>query len=187
MTQRNRNILPLLFLFPLTFPHPHLISWEHNSLEFYTEWAQIPYPWIGKWSPDSGALKVTLVPKILLPEACIWERHRPWAIPSLWKSRWITTKVSKVARQCHYPRHIVFPFTPTVWSPTPFLWSGPIRPLQPHLPEPYWTAFCFPLRVTSLSRDIQKHFKEMGWFPDQQGVYDVIKIIDLEKNQRWVN
>lgn len=39
----------------------------------------------------------------------------------------------------------------------------------------------------SLSRDIQKHFKEMGWFPDQQGVYDVIKIIDLEKNQRWVN
>ena len=85
------------------------------------------------------------------------------------------------------PCHIVFPFPPTVWSPTPFLWSGPIRPLQLHLPEPYWTAFYFPLRVMSLSRDIQKHFKEMGWFPDQQGVYDVIKITDLEKNQRWVN
>lgn len=85
-----------------TFPHPHLISWEHNSFEFYTEWAQILYPWIRKWSPDLGALKVTFVPKILLPAACIWERHGPWAIPSLWKNRWITRKVSKVARQCHY-------------------------------------------------------------------------------------
>lgn len=32
-----------------------------------------------------------------------------------------------------------------------------------------------------LSRDIRK---QMGWFPDQQGVYDVIKIIDLEKKPK---
>lgn len=81
------------------------------------------------------------------------------------------------------PCDIVLPFTPTVWSPAPFLGCPLVRPLQPHLAEPHWTAFYFPVEVT-MRRDIQKHFKEMGWFPDQQGVYDVIKIIDLEKKPK---
>lgn len=33
----------------------------------------------------------------------------------------------------------------------------------------------------NLSRDVQK---QMGWFLDQQGVYDVIKITDLEKKPK---
>lgn len=36
----------------------------------------------------------------------------------------------------------------------------------------------------SLVRDTQKCFKEMGWFPDQQNGYDVIKIIDLGEKRR---
>ena len=79
------------------------------------------------------------------------------------------------------PCDIVFPFTPTVWSPVPFLGCPPIRPLQPHLPEPHCRAFYFHVRVMNLSRDVQK---QMGWFLDRQGVYDVIKIIDLEKKAK---
>lgn len=33
----------------------------------------------------------------------------------------------------------------------------------------------------NLSRDVQK---QMDWFLDQQGVYDVIKITDLEKKPK---
>lgn len=85
------------FPLPTSFPES-----THSSVEFYAEWTKIQYLWVRKCSSELGALKVTLAPKILLPAACIWERHEPWTTPSLWKSRWITKRISRVAWQCHY-------------------------------------------------------------------------------------
>ena len=167
-----------------TCPHPRRLCWEQSSSQLYTEWTQILYLQIRKRSSDLGALGVTHVPNMLLPEACPWERHGLWASLSLQKSRWIARKVSRTCCQSHLPLWHRLPIYTHCVKSSSFLGCPPVRPLQPHLPEPRRTAFYFCVRVMKLSRDIRK---QMGWFPDQQGVYDVIKIIDLEKSQRWVN
>lgn len=118
-----------------TFPHPHPLSQSTALLSVVqTELVHSPQSVlrVRKCSSDWGALKVTFTQKILLRAICIWETAGLWAIPSLWKSRWMTRKVGRVAHQCPY--HDVTGVTqsshlpPIRQGPVPFLGSGSVRP-----------------------------------------------------------
>ena len=122
--------------------------------------------WVRKCSSDLGGLQVIFVPQILLPAAYILERQGP-GNPFLGEKQTDNEEGQQMGS-----------LVSLSLSYSIFL----------HLPayHPLW-YLSFSLNVVSLVRDIQKRFKEMGWFPDQQNGYDVIKIIDLGKKEGWVS
>lgn len=72
-----------------------------------------------------------------------------------------------------------------VWSPAPFLGSGPIRPAQPHFPSN--TSCSFPSESERFEQRCAKHFKQIAGFLDEQNENDIIKIIECRTKTDCIN